>query len=92
MREPSEVVKKSISLSKVVSGWADRLAAAKGFDSNFSAYIADLIRRDKDREDQLRLVVPAGSEASSQKEIAEHEIESEVRRAARKVRRLARSK
>jgi hypothetical protein len=92
MSEPSEVVKKSISLSRVVSLWADRLAAAKGFDSNFSAYIADLIRRDKEREDQLRLLTPGVSEVSSQKEIAEFEIASEVRRAARKVHRLVRSK
>ena len=49
------VVKKSISLSTVVADWADKLAQAKGFGSNYSAYIADLIRRDWERESDLQL-------------------------------------
>jgi hypothetical protein len=46
------VVKKSISLSIIVAEWADALAAKKGFGSNYSAYIADLIRRDRDRDEE----------------------------------------
>jgi Arc/MetJ-type ribon-helix-helix transcriptional regulator len=49
------VVKKSISLSMVVADWADELAQTKGFGSNYSAYIADLIRRDWERENDLQL-------------------------------------
>ena len=56
------VVKKSISLSIVVAEWADGLASKKGFGSNYSAYIADLIRRDKERDDELDLgQSPSGS-------------------------------
>jgi hypothetical protein len=55
MKIKSDVVKRSISLSILVSEWADNLADQKGFGSNFSAYIADLIRRDKEREDALKL-------------------------------------
>jgi hypothetical protein len=51
----STIVKRSISLSKIVSGWADELAAKKGFGSNFSAYMADLVRRDRDREIESEL-------------------------------------
>jgi hypothetical protein len=55
------VVKKSISLSIVVAEWADGLALKKGFGSNYSAYIADLIRRDKERDDELQGQSPSGS-------------------------------
>jgi hypothetical protein len=83
MTQPSEVVKRSISLSRVVSDWAESLADAKGFGTNFSAYIADLIRRDKEREDQLKLT-SQGSESSSLKAIAEAEIEEAVQQAIQK--------
>jgi hypothetical protein len=53
MRVKSIVIKKSISLSAVVAGWADDLADDKGYGTNFSAYIADLIRRDQERKDEL---------------------------------------
>jgi hypothetical protein len=43
----SDVIRKSISLSGTVAEWADELAHKKGFGSNYSAYIADLIRHDK---------------------------------------------
>jgi len=60
------VVKTSISLSVLVNQWAEELSAAKGFE-NFSAYIADLIRRDRERQDPKQ--APAsqpGKEASDQ--------------------------
>jgi hypothetical protein len=60
------VVKKSISLSIVVAEWADALAEKKGFGSNYSAYIADLIRRDHERDNELQQV-QSSSETSSHK-------------------------
>jgi len=85
MKSSSEVVKKSISLSKVVSAWADKLADSKGFGTNFSAYIADLIRRDQEREEQLKLLDPhAFKDSASSKELAEEEIVNAVRKAVRK--------
>lgn len=49
-RSKPESAKLSVSLSKTVYGWAVELAEKKGFDTNFSAYIADLIRRDQERD------------------------------------------
>jgi hypothetical protein len=60
------VIKKSISLSLVVAGWADTLALKKGFGSNYSAYIADLVRRDKEKDDEMQLI-HGSSETSSRK-------------------------
>src|SRR5580698_10060773 len=60
-----EVVKKSISLSKTVSEWGDALAKRKGFGSNYSAYIADLIRRDKERLDEMLLLEQTSSRESA---------------------------
>jgi hypothetical protein len=60
------VVKKSISLSIVVAEWADGLAAKKGFGSNYSAYIADLIRRDREKDEELQLI-QASAETSPHK-------------------------
>ena len=60
------VIKKSISLSIVVAGWADTLAMKKGFGSNYSADIADLIRRDKEKDDETQLI-HASPETSSRK-------------------------
>ena len=84
MTRPSEVVKRSISLSRVVSGWADILSESKGFGTNFSAYIADLIRRDKEREDELRTLSQQGMDGTAPREMAESEIERELRRAVKK--------
>ena len=48
MSRNSQVVKTAISLTPVVLNWAKQLAEQKGFGSNFSAYVADLIRRDNE--------------------------------------------
>lgn len=48
MSRKSQVVKTAISLTPVVLNWAKNLAEKKGFGSNFSAYVADLIRRDQE--------------------------------------------
>ena len=82
MTEASEVVKRSISMSRLVSDWADALANSKGFGSNFSAYIADLVRRDRERENELKLASP-GRDTNSLKEAAEIEIERTIRQSAR---------
>jgi len=89
IRNDSAVVKTSISLSGPVAGWADDLAAKKGFGTNFSAYIADLIRRDKERDDALQLagITSADKKAgvsSPKKRRAADAIVSVVEQAARK--------
>lgn len=38
------VVKRSVSLDPKVNEWAEELAAARGFGTNFSAFVADLVR------------------------------------------------
>ena len=48
MSRKSQVIKTAISLTPVVLNWAKKLAEDKGFGSNFSAYVADLIRRDNE--------------------------------------------
>ena len=53
----NNTVKASVSFSKTVAEWADELAKRKGFEKNFSAYIADLIRRDKEC-DGIKLAMP----------------------------------
>lgn len=42
--EIGNIVKRSISLSPQVNQWAEEMAAAKGYQNNFSAFLADLIR------------------------------------------------
>ncbi len=57
---------RSISLSKIVNGWAEELATKKGYD-NFTAYISELIRQDKAECEQkeierLRLIARSEEE------------------------------
>jgi hypothetical protein len=54
----SKVIKRSISLSPVIAGWADQLAETKGYGANFSAFIADLIRRSWE-QDKNSASIPA---------------------------------
>jgi hypothetical protein len=42
----------TISLAAVVWDWAQEMMRLKGFNDNISAYVADLIRRDKERQEQ----------------------------------------
>lgn len=56
-------VKKSVSFSETVFGWAEDLAKKKGYGTNFSAYIQDLIRRDRDRERELDLAESLSADA-----------------------------
>ena len=43
----------TVSLAQVVWEMAEKLMEAKGFNDNFSAYVADLIRRDKERTEMV---------------------------------------
>lgn len=40
----------TVSLAWVIWDMAEEMMTAKGFNDNFSAYVADLIRRDKERK------------------------------------------
>ncbi len=42
----------TVSLDKLVWKWANQMMRAKGYNENFSAYVADLIRRDKEKRDR----------------------------------------
>jgi hypothetical protein len=55
----------------VVWGAAQEMMEAKGFNDNFSAYVADLIRRDKERQggEQNLSLKKAGRAAASRKRI-----------------------
>ncbi len=53
--KPATTVQRNISLSRAVAEWAEDLASRKGHGSNFSGYIADLIRRDKEKQDESNL-------------------------------------
>ena len=44
----NNIVKRSISLSPLVNKWAEEMAAERGFGTNFSAFVADLVRRAQD--------------------------------------------
>jgi len=41
----------TVSLAKVVWDIAVEMTRTRGFNDNFSAYVADLVRRDKEREE-----------------------------------------
>jgi hypothetical protein len=82
-RPKLDIVRKSISLSATVAGWADQLAHKKGFGSNYSAYIADLIRHDWEEQPQDHIGQPAKHDgvSSVSKSDAENKIVSVVHEA-----------
>jgi len=49
----------TITVSPVVWVMAEEMMAAKGFSHNFSSYVCDLIRRDKERHAAQAPVAPA---------------------------------
>lgn len=49
-RKPPSI-RTTISLAKVVDDLAQEMMEIRGFNGNFSNYIADLVRRDKERLD-----------------------------------------
>jgi Arc/MetJ-type ribon-helix-helix transcriptional regulator len=54
MSSPKKGRRVTISLTEIVAQWADEMCELKGYD-NFSAYVADLIRRDKERQEDREL-------------------------------------
>jgi hypothetical protein len=54
MNRKTKIAKTSISLSSVIMSWGKELAEEKGFADNFSAYVADLIRHDKENSDAIK--------------------------------------
>jgi len=45
----------TVSLAHFVWKTAQEMMKAKGFNDNFSSYVADLIRRDKEREETKKV-------------------------------------
>ena len=68
MSRKSQVIKTAISLTPVVLNWAKALAEEKGFGANFSAYVADLIRRDKEH-----------SQAGKSRELEDCRVRNEIK-------------
>lgn len=50
-KRPGNTVKVTMSLTPVIKGWAIECADKRGYN-NFSAYIAELIRRDKEEVEE----------------------------------------
>ncbi len=46
----NNIVKRSVSFSPTVNAWAEQMARARGQQTNFSAFLADLIREARDRQ------------------------------------------
>lgn len=46
----NNIVKRSISLSPRVNEWAEELAEKRGFGTNFSGFLADLVRRAQEQD------------------------------------------
>lgn len=63
----------TVSLAVVVWEMAEGLMDAKGFNSNFSAYVADLIRRDKE-SNSVALLRDAPNSVSASEAAVEAEI------------------
>ena len=64
----------TVSLAKVVWKWAEKLMKAKGFNDNFSAYVADLIRHDKERgESKSGLPLPTNEAAGMARDVQDVE-------------------
>jgi hypothetical protein len=50
-RKTKTGVRTTVSLAEVVWEMAEEMMDTRGFNQNFSSYVADLIRRDKEREE-----------------------------------------
>ena len=67
----------TVSLASVVWQMAEELMETKGFNDNFSAYVADLIRRDQERIQAasnvppIRYATPAAAETLNDKPVAD---------------------
>ncbi|MEW6304852.1 MAG: hypothetical protein AB1705_15360 [Verrucomicrobiota bacterium] len=52
--QPVKYVRTSISLTPLVAKWAEELMKEKGYE-NFSAYMAELIRKDKEHHEERQI-------------------------------------
>lgn len=57
--------KTTISLPDRVGEWGEQMADRRGFGENFSAYVADLIRRDHERWRESSAAERIASEAAA---------------------------
>jgi len=57
--------RKTISIAKVVMDWAEEIMRDQGFNKNFSAYVAHLIRQDKERIEDKQLSLGKSSNSTS---------------------------
>lgn len=57
-KKPTTVIKRTISLSPLVNQWAEEMAAAHGYESNFSSFLADLVRRAHNAEAAVAAETP----------------------------------
>ena len=51
MKPKSKNIKKIVSLTPVVMRWGNKLMKERGFGDDFSEFVADLIRRQKEKAD-----------------------------------------
>lgn len=49
--------RKTISIAKVIMDWAEEMMLAQGFNKNFSAYVAHLIREDKKAQEERQIAL-----------------------------------
>ena len=52
-------VKRSVSFSLLVNQWAEEMARERGFENNFSGFIASLIREARERDAAARTAPPS---------------------------------
>jgi hypothetical protein len=57
-KEEKNVIRFNVSAAPIVLKWAKQVMAARGY-SNISAFVSDLIRRAKDREDEKAVLEKA---------------------------------
>lgn len=81
MTKENESFRTTVSLSGVVQQWADELMAAGGYNSNFGAFVAALVRDEKRRRESAAVELndaarlnsaPAGGGAGSPGKLAEN--------------------
>ena len=61
----------TISLATVVWDMAEEMMARKGFNENFSAYVADLVRRDQERAAAMEMRDAPSSKGSTDHPVVE---------------------
>ena len=67
MKKSRQDKRTTVSLAKVIWTMAKEMMAVKGFNDNFSAYVADLVRRDKERAVAVTSPSPTATSKSKRK-------------------------